>query len=273
MRNSRIDRDSPLPLYAQLKQLLDERLDDHWTAGMRLPGEIALCEEYAVSRTVVRQALDELESEGRVIRRKGLGTFAAARKVDEALFQSFTGLHEDVLARGGTLRSTVLQQKLVPAPGEVAAALDLAKGEPVICLERLRYANGEPWVLVRTYVPHAVAPGLLDDDLTEQSLYALLEDKYGVQLNHGIRLLEAVPASAVVAEALQLRPRDPVLLLHSTAWDMLGRPVEYFIAYHRGDRSRFQVWLRRGRRGAGPGMLMHGGVPVGGAGDTTEAAH
>jgi len=254
----RIDRDSPLPYYAQLKQLLIEQLDKYWQAGTQLPGEVGLCEQYNVSRTVVRQALDELAAEGRVIRRKGQGTFAAARKVDETLFQSLTGLHEDVQARGGTLRSKVLQQDLEPAPPDVAAALDLPEGDPVICLERLRYANGEPWVLVRTYLPPSVAPGLLADDLTEQSLYALLEHKYGVELDNGTRQLEAVPASVTIAEALGLLPGDPVLLLHSTAWDVLGRPVEHFIAYHRGDRSRFQVRLRR-RTNADPvpSMLVH----------------
>lgn len=256
----RIDRDSPVPYYAQLKELLVEQLDSVWPAGERLPGEVTLCEQYGVSRTVVRQALDELEAEGRVVRRKGHGTFAAARKVDESLFQSLTGLYEDVTARGGTLVSVVRRQELVPAPAEVAEQLDLREGEPVLCLERLRFANGEPWVLVRTYLPRDVAPGLLDDDMREQSLYALLEDKYGVRLDHGHRLVEAVPASPVIAEALGLEPRDPVLMLRSTAWNTEGRPVEYFIAYHRGDRSRFQVHLRRRAAvRAVPGMLVREG--------------
>jgi GntR family transcriptional regulator len=255
----RIDRESPLPYYAQLKGLLLDQLDEEWRAGDRLPGEVVLCDMYGVSRTVVRQALDELEAEGRVVRRKGQGTFAAARKVDESLFQSLTGLHEDVTTRGGTLVSDVRQLAAVPAAGEVAEQLELPEGAQVICLERLRYANGEPWVLVRTYLPEGLAPGLVDEDLTEQSLYALLEDKYGVELDHGHRLVEAVPASSAIAEALGLQPGDPVLLLRSTAWDVDGRPAEYFIAYHRGDRSRFQVALRRRRRApsAVPAMLVH----------------
>src|SRR5262245_52091234 len=134
----RIDRESPVPYYAQLKELLIEQLDSAWPAGERLPGEVALCEQYGVSRTVVRQALDELEAEGRIIRRKGHGTFAAARKVDESLFQSLTGLYEDVVARGGTLVSEVRQQELVRAPAEVAERLGLVEGELVLCLERLR---------------------------------------------------------------------------------------------------------------------------------------
>lgn len=258
MTTQRIDRNSPLPYYAQLKQLLLTQLDQAWQPGERLPGEVTICEDYGVSRTVVRQALDELEAEGRVVRRKGHGTFAAQRKVDETLFQSLTGLHEDVSARGGALRSDVRELTVRPASSEVASALDLAEGDPVISLERLRYADGEPWVLTHTYLPWDVAPGLVDEDFSEQSLYALLEGKYGVDLDHGHRLVESVPASPALAEALGLQPRDPILLLRSTAWNAEGRAVEHFVAYHRGDRSRFQVRLRRHHQPrAVPGMLVH----------------
>lgn len=259
MSQGRIDRRSPLPYYAQLKRLLVERLDGEIEPGARLPGEIALCDTYGVSRTVVRQTLDELEAEGRIVRRKGQGTFAATGKTDETLFQSLTGLYEDVTARGEHLRSEVRELGRTPAPGDVAAELGLAEGTPVVCLERLRFVGDEPWVLARTYLPEDVAPGILDVDFTHRSLYALLEDRYGVELDHGRRLVEAVPASPAIAHALGLRSRAPVLLLRSTAWDTAGRPVEYFSAYHRGDRSRFQVHLRRRRDRVNPvpGMLVH----------------
>lgn len=258
MVGGRIDRRSPLPYYAQLKRLLVDRLDTEIVAGSRLPGEMALCDEYGVSRTVVRKALDELESEGRIVRRKGQGTFAAARKTDETLFQSLTGLYEDVRARGEVLRSRVLAFGMIQAPADVAAALEVAEDDEVVHLERLRFVGGEPWALTSTYLQSDIAPGILDEDFSEQSLYGVLEGKYGVELDHGRRLVEAVPASPAVAEALSLRPRDPVLLLHSTAWDSTGRPVEYFVAYHRGDRSRFQVNLRRHPSGesALPNMIV-----------------
>jgi GntR family transcriptional regulator len=254
----RIDRSSALPFYAQLKELLLPQLGSVWKVGERLPGEVTLCEQYGVSRTVVRQALDELEGEGRVVRRKGQGTFVAARKVDESLFQSMTGLYEDVAARGSVLVSEVRRLEFAPATTDAARELEVTEGSPLLHLERLRYVNDEPWALTTTWLPHQAAPGLLDEDLTRQSLYALLEDKYGVSLDHGRRLVEAVPAAPSVAEALGVDTHDPVLLLRSTAWNQEGRPVEYFTAYHRADRSRFQVHVRRrrSRSGALPAMLV-----------------
>jgi GntR family transcriptional regulator len=244
---SGIDRNSPLPFYYQLKQLVLTDLRDRQLApGDRLPGDHELCDTYDVSRTVVRQALAELETEGVIQRVKGRGTFVAPERTSEHLVQSLTGLHEDVAARGGHLRSEVRRFAVVPADEQIASLLELDAGAEIIVLERLRFVNDEPWVLATTYLPYDVAPGLLEDDLTHQSLYALLEQKYGVELTYGRRGVEAEVASDVLAESLGISPGAAVLVLRSTSYAG-DRPVEVFVAYHRGDRSRFEVTLHRAK--------------------------
>ena len=242
-----IDRTSPLPFYHQLKQILltDLRVSN-LAAGDRLPGDHELCDSFNVSRTVVRQALAELETEGVIVRVKGRGTFVAPQKTSEHLVQSLTGLYEDVAARGSHLRSEVRRQEVVPADQQIATGLGLPPGASVVVIERLRFVDDEPWVLVTTYLPLDVAPGLVDDDLTDQSLYALLEHRYKVHLTHGRRGVEAAAASDNLAAALHIKPGDPVLVLRSTSHSG-ERPVEMFVAYHRGDRSRFEVTLQRSR--------------------------
>ncbi|UKY54171.1 GntR family transcriptional regulator [Streptomyces inhibens] len=246
-----IDRSSLLPFYHQLKQILLGEIERRkLQPGDRLPGDHELCRTYEVSRTVVRQALNELESEGVIERIKGRGTFISSPKTAEGLVQSLTGLYEDVAARGGELRSDVRRLEVVPADAQVAAELQREPGHPVIVIERLRFVNEEPWVLTTTHVPQEVAPGLLDEDLTRQSLYALLEDKYGVQLVKGRRSVEAATASAELARSLGVGQGAPVLVLRNVSFGADGRPVESFVAFHRGDRSRFEVELAR--RGEGP---------------------
>lgn len=245
--SSGIDRRSPLPFYYQLKQiLLAELRSQQLSPGDRLPGDHELCQLYDVSRTVVRQALAELELEGVIERVKGRGTFVAQQRTPEHLVQSLTGLFEDVAARGSQLHSKVLRQEAVPADERLAGMLGIQPGTDVIAIDRLRFVDGEPWVLATTYVPYAIAPGLVDDDLSDQSLYALLERRYGVTLTHGRRGVEAAVASDEQAAALGIRPGDPVLVLRSTSYSG-DRPVEVFVAYHRGDRSRFEVTLSRSR--------------------------
>ncbi|OZM77558.1 GntR family transcriptional regulator [Pseudonocardia sp. MH-G8] len=241
-----MDRTSALPYYHQLKQLLvGEIARRGLQPGDLLPGDNALCETYDVSRTVVRQALTELEFEGVIERVKGKGTYVARPKTAEGLVQSLTGLFEDVAARGAHLRSEVRTLKVVPADSQVAADLQLAPDAPVVLLERLRFVEGQPWVLTVTHLPYDLAPGLEHEDLTDRSLYAVLEQTYGVRLARGRRSVEAMVGRPPLTGALGIAVGAPVLVLRSLSVDAGGRPVESFVAYHRGDRSRFEVDLVR----------------------------
>jgi GntR family transcriptional regulator, N-acetylglucosamine utilization regulator len=249
MADPMIDRASPLPFYYQLKQiLLADLRERQLQPGDRLPGDHELCTTYDVSRTVVRQALSELETEGVIERVKGRGTFVAPERTSETLVQSLTGLYEDVAARGSQLRSEVRRQEVVPADEQLAQQLALCDGAPVLLIERLRFVDEEPWVLTTTHLPYDLAPGLLQEDLREQSLYALLEGKYGVRLSHGRRSVEAGVARGELAKDLAVKVGSPLLVLRSISY-AADRPAEAFVAYHRGDRSRFEVTLSRHRAG------------------------
>jgi GntR family transcriptional regulator len=242
----RIDRTSPMPLYHQLKQLIVADIDElDRQPGDRLLGDHALCEAYGVSRTVVRQALSELEVEGVVVRDRGRGTFVAPAPADEGLIASLTGLHEDLAARGVALRTEVLKIGVVPADDSQARDLDLDVGEAVVHIERLRSVGDEPLVFAVTDVPAWAAPGLEDEDLTDRSLYEVLEQKYDVLLVRGRRVVEAGVAGQRLARLLGVRRKDPLLVLRSVSVDGRSRPVESFVAFHRGDRSRFEVDLER----------------------------
>lgn len=241
-----VQRGSAVPYYVQMKDMLVADLEaGRLQPGDRLPGEHDLCGCFGVSRTVVRQALGELEAEGRLRRHKGRGTFVASPKVAEAMIESFSGLAEDVAARGGTLRNEVRRLEVAAAPHSVAGELELADGEPVIVLERLRIVDGRPWSLVTTFLPEARFPGLVEEDFERASLYALIEGSYGVPIAHGRRTIEAIAADAATAAALGVRAGDPVLLLTSTAYDEEGTPIEHFVARHRADATSFEVRVVR----------------------------
>jgi GntR family transcriptional regulator len=243
---TRIDRASPLPFYHQLKQIFLADIQQRGLKpGDRLPGDRELCDTFDISRTVVRQALSDLEAEGVIERVKGRGTFVAQRKTNERLVQSLTGLYEDVTARGSHLHSDVRRLELVPADEQVAQVLEIELGSQVILIERLRFVDTEPRVLTITHLPYEIAPGLLDEDLREQSLYALLEGKYGVVLTHGRRSVEASVATTALARNLGINKGDPVLVLRSIIFGNDHRPVETFVAFHRGNRSKFEVELER----------------------------
>jgi GntR family transcriptional regulator len=240
-----IDKASPVPYYQQLKEILRADIARReLRPGARLPGDHELCEQYGVSRPVVRQALSDLQYEGVLDRVKGRGTFVAPQLTSQSLVQSLTGLHADVSAMGRTLLSDVRALKVTAADPEVAARLEIPVGTAVVLIERLRFVDGEPWVYTVSHVPAALAPDLVDQDLREQSLYALLERRYGLRLLRSRRAVEAHAPSARLARDLGLPRHGPVLKLTNVSYDADNRPVETFVAYHRGDRSRFEVELQ-----------------------------
>ena len=154
-----IDKSSPIPYYAQLKDALREKIEHgEWKAGDQIPSEPDLCRLFAVSRTVIRQALKDMAYEGLIVREKGKGTFVAEPKISESLIQNLTGFYQDMLERGQAPYSKVLKQAVIPASPKVAKYLSLAPGSLVIEIQRLRFVQDEPIVLVTTYLPYALCP-------------------------------------------------------------------------------------------------------------------
>ncbi len=243
-----IDRDSSVPFYAQLKDEICAHIDrGAWKSGDQLPSEPDLCEIFAVSRTVVRQALQELEHSGIIRREKGRGTFVAKPKINESLAQNLTGFYQDMTGQGLVPVSQVLKQAQTMPSAKIAGLLGLSVEMPVVEIERLRFIGDEPLVLVTTWLPQRLVPGLEHVDFTHQSLYAVLERDYGLVIARGRRTVEAVGASARAAELLQVSIGTPLMQLDSVGFLEDGTPVETFHALHRGDRSRFEVELIRRR--------------------------
>lgn len=241
-----IDRSSFIPFYIQVIDALTEYIENtQLPPGHQLPGESDLCKTFDVSRTVIRQALQELEYKGLIYREKGRGTFVAKPKIHEGLFQELTGFYQDMVAKGHRPRSNVLKQEKVSASPKVSSYLNLEPGDPVIQIDRLRYVNQEPIVLVTTYLPYDICPELLHEDLTNQSLYEYLENEHGLFVARGKRFLEAIVANQIEAKLLKIDLGSPLLLLNSISYLSDGRAMEYFHAVHRGDRSRFETELVR----------------------------
>ena len=247
-KNNTIDHASPLPYYFQLKELLiNEIKKGRLKLGQQIPSEFKLCEQFRVSRTVVRQAISSLVQSGYLNREKGRGTFVTKPKITKNLFQNLTGSYEDMLSRGIKLVTKVLEQTKCEADSEILERLKLEPGEPVIKIKRLRFISSEPIALATTYIPYKICPPLLEENLTNQSLYGVLEEKYALSIAHGRRSLEAVSADRKTAALLEVKVGTPLMLLNSISYLEDGRPIEYFSALHRGDRSKFVVSLIRVR--------------------------
>jgi GntR family transcriptional regulator len=241
-----IDKASPVPYYYQLRQVLERAVGNGALAiGDKIPTEAALCERYSVSRTVVRQALGDLERTGLVTRVKGRGTFVAPPKVSEFVAQSLTSLHEDLTGRGERLETKVLRLELEPVSPHVAQMLELPESEQIVLLERLRFLRGEPLVVTTAHMPYSLCAPILELDMSERSLFGTYERELGYKLHRGTRAIESRAASAEVARHLGVTEGEPVLVFSGVTYLEDDRPIEYFVGIHRGDRSRFETELFR----------------------------
>jgi GntR family transcriptional regulator len=252
-----IDFESNVPYYVQLALILKEFIQRKiWSPGDRIPSESELCEKYQVSRTVIRQALQELEQEGWIVRRKGKGTFVAEPKINENLAQKLTGFYQDMVERGLTPTTQVLHNRVISASEKIAGHLQIPPGMKVIDIKRLRFVNEVPIQIVTSYLPYDLVPRLAEVDLTNRSLYEFLENECHLFISWGRRFIEAIAANDEEARLLRIEPGAPLVLLDSISYLGDGTPIEYYHAIHRGDRTRFEIKLFRSRELDQSGKVM-----------------
>jgi GntR family transcriptional regulator len=241
-----VRHDSPIPYYFQLSSHIERKIKSKkFLPGQLMPSEQEICEQLGISRTVVRQAMAELERKGLITKQSGKRSTVAYPRYEGSLMQNLRGFYEDAVSKGQRPTTRVLELRVAPAEGEVAEALQLDGGDPVIMINRLRFLDGEAEVLVVTYLPEAKCPDLVREDLSNQSLYELLARKYGLVIAQGYRTVEAIALDRADSKLLSVAPGSPALLLKSVGLLADGTPLEYYVAKHRGDRSRFQIYLVR----------------------------
>jgi GntR family transcriptional regulator len=226
-----------------LKEVLTEGIQQgDWGPGDLIPSEAELGKSFGVSRTVVRQALNEMTYDGLVVRQKGKGTFVTQPKISSrSLVQSLEGFYGEMAERGVPVLTQVLEQTLEPADPDVAANLELEAMAPVVKLVRLRFVEEEPIVLVESHLPYEMCRDVIKADLEQGSLYAFLEEKCGLTIGRGWRRIEAVAADEEAAARLAVEFGAPLIRLKSVSYTPKGTPLEYFDALFRGDRARFEV--------------------------------
>ncbi len=196
--------DNRLPLYAQVENVIIGRISNgSLLPGTRLPSEDSLVQEYAVSRTTIRAAIQSLVQRGLVEIRRGKGTFVTYPKITQELTE-LTGFVEDMQAVGRLAAAKILDQQVVAANQVVARQLALPQGEPVVRIQRVRLADGMPLSFDETYLPKELGEKVMADNLETEPIFSLLEQKYRTPLVEAEYQLEAICADATVATSDQV---------------------------------------------------------------------
>ena len=241
----KVNPDSPIPLYAQVESILAAGIaDGTFAPESQLPNEDELVERYAVSRTTIRQTIQNLMRRGLVEIRRGKGTFVLQPKITQELTE-LSGFVEDMQSLGRQASARVIDKQIVPASESVARQLAIAAGTPVVRIQRVRLADKAPLSFDETYLPREIGERILENDLEIEPIFSLLEQKYDTALVEAEYRLEAISAERTEAEALGIVQGSPIFLIERTSYTTDHTPVDYEKLHYRGDQIRFVTRLAR----------------------------
>jgi len=242
-----IDKDSPMPLWAQVLDDLRRRIE-RGEFRSRFPTDAELTAQYGVSRHTVREAARRLQNERVIDRGRGQGTFIRPRVIEQPLGTLYS-LFKSVEEHGYTQRSIVryLEER---TDAKAAMILGRPADEPLVYLERLRLADDEPIFLDCSWLPAAIARPLLDVDFTHTALYRELQSRCGVVPDAGWERLAPVLPAREQRELLGLAARVPALAIERLA-SQQGAAVEWRHGLVRGDRFSYVARWNTRESGAG----------------------
>ena len=236
----KLNLDSFMPLYYQLKEIILEKIEnEELREGDMIPSENELQQIYDVSRATVRNAIQLLVNEGFMEKKKGKGTFVKRRKIEEQLpvLQSFT---EEMIGRDAGKK--VIAAKYIKASPAISSRLGLPSNERVFSLKRLMVVDNKPLGILHSYIPakYKLDP---DEDYTK-SLYRILEKK-GVRLKEAEQTIEASMSNKEQTRLIKQKIPFPVLVIRRLAYSINGEIVEYVKGVYHGDRYRYHCRLTR----------------------------
>ena len=227
------------PLYKTIELDLLEKIESGiYPENSIIPKEIELTTIYNVSRPTIRQAIQNLVNQGYLERKKRLGTIVRRHKIDQEFTTIIESFDSEMRRKGLSPTTTVISFKIDTANEEVARNLNIMENDEIFKLIRLRYAEGDPVVIVTTYVPKNKIPQLQQYDFTSTSLYDVFS-KEGSPITKIKRKLDVLVADETTSDLLDIEIGAPLFYFHSTGFTSNGVVMEYSISKYRGDTNSF----------------------------------
>lgn len=238
---------SSVPLHSQLRDLLRGRiLDGEYAPDSQMPSESELGAMFKVSRITVRQALGDLQKEGLIFKIHGKGTFVSKPKTFQNV-STLQGLAESMTGRGYEVINRLRSFRFVPADKLVAERLNVAEGEIVAQVRRVRLINREPVSLEVTWLPKQLGERLEGADLVTRDIFLILENDCGLTLGHADLAIDAVLADSDLTQALDVETGSPIMRIERLTHTADGTPVDFEHLYYRGDAFQYRLRIDRHR--------------------------
>ncbi len=232
------------PLYQQIKQLILSSLQrGEWQPGEAIPSELELANRFKVSQGTVRKAIDELAAENLVVRRQGRGTFVATHSEQHTQYRFLRLLPDQgTLDSEGPAQRDIVACKRTRATGDVAQALSLRAGDPLLQVTRLLTFQGVPTILEDLWLPAMPFKGLTAERLSDYHgpMYAMFESEFGVRMVRASERIRAVLAQDEQATLLAVPSQSPLLSVERIAYTYNDVPMELRRGLYRTDSHHYR---------------------------------
>ncbi|MAZ27681.1 MAG: GntR family transcriptional regulator [Cytophagaceae bacterium] len=234
-----IDHKSPVPLHAQVEQLLRELIEEEeYQNGKTLPSEVEISKRLAISRSTVRQAIKKLVFEGLLIRKKKAGTKVAPKPVSSRS-NNWLSFSQEMKLRGIPIKNFELHLSWVTPLEDVADFFDIPQDKKILKMERVRGKPDEPFVYFISYFHPRI--GLSGDEDFKMPLYEMLEHKHSIIASLSKEEISATAANDIISTKLEIKKGTPVLFRKRFVFDQGERPIEYNLGYYKSDSFIYTV--------------------------------
>lgn len=236
-----IDKNSRTPLYLQLMNILIDKIENKLEEDTQIPSEREICEIYDVSRTTVRQAMDELEKEGYIYKIHGKGTFVSPKRMNQDLsaFYSFT---EEMKKLGKQPSSEVTGFEVVQAGEHISDMFKIGNEDLLYKISRIRKADGIHMMYETTYIPYDRFKGITREKLENKPLYDILSKEYNVRISSAEEYFRPILTNKIESVYLDIKEGSPSLKIERFTYEK-GEVIEYTVSVARGDKFKYRVRL------------------------------
>ena len=236
-------KQKPLHVIAE-EAILSMISSEEYQNGKLLPNEIDLARDLNVSRNTLRQAINKLVFEGKLIRKRGYGTWVSRKTLTSGI-KNWMSFSQEMMQLGVKVRNYELHLSTGIPPKEVLNFMGLEREGDCYCLklERVRGNENFPFVVFESWFNPSI--GVSQDDNFALPLYELLEKKYGVIVHTSVEEISAQLAGSALAQKLRASEHDPILKRKRFVYDINGNPVEYNVGYYKADSFTYTITSER----------------------------
>lgn len=241
----KIDKNKPVPLYYQLKEIIQEMIDnEELKPGEPIPTEMEMCQIHDISRMTVRMAVMSLVNEGVLYREQGKGTYVAESKPKHQLSE-LKGLTDDMKQMGHQVETQILSFDVIEAPRKIARILQLREEQnEAIEMKRLRIVDDVPYAVETVWLDRTKCPDLTREMMEGESLYRLLQERYNITPHYARQTVEPIKLSDYELDLLELEPESLALLFRRTTYSTEEDRIEYTKGIYRIDKHKFEITLK-----------------------------